>query len=83
MSDFCRPAEQRKAAKEHRCTYCGEGIPKGEVYQEQTGFWDGAAFRSKFHGECYQELCAEGEGEFTPFSEDRPVSTAGEGGAAC
>jgi hypothetical protein len=26
MSDFYNPAITRKAAKEHRCTYCGEVI---------------------------------------------------------
>ena len=77
MSDFCRTAEQRKAAKDHRCTYCGEGIPRGEVYQEQTGVWDGAAFRNKFHAECFQALCDEGEGEFTPYSETRPEREVG------
>ena len=77
MSDFFRTAEQRKAAKDHRCIYCGEGIQKGEVYQEQTGVWDGAAFRNKFHAECFQALCSAGEGEFTPYSENRPEREVG------
>ena len=76
MSDYCRPAEQRKAAKDHRCTYCGETIQKGDAYQVQTGFWEGAAFRNKFHAECYQDLCDEGEGEFTPYSHVRPEREA-------
>lgn len=78
MSDFCRTAKQRKAAKDHRCTYCGEGIPKGEVYREQTGVWEGAAFRNTFHEECFKALCDEGEGEFTPYSETRPEREVGE-----
>lgn len=72
MSDFCRDAEWRKAIKGHRCTYCGEDILKGELYQEQTGVWDGKAFRNKFHSECFDALCEDGEGEFTPYSGERP-----------
>jgi ribosomal protein L37AE/L43A len=72
MTDYVRPSIVRKAAKQHRCTYCGEAIPQGELHREQTGFWDGAAFRNRFHDECYQELSAEGEGEFTPYSHERP-----------
>lgn len=72
MSDFYRDAEWRKAAKEHRCTYCGEPVPKGEFYKEQTGVWDGKAFRNKFHSECFDALCEEGEEEFCPYSNERP-----------
>ena len=53
-------------------SYCGESIPKGESYREQTGYWEGSAFRNRFHPECFQALCDEGEGEFTPYSEERP-----------
>lgn len=72
MSDFYRPSVVRKAAKSHRCTYCGERIAVGETYHEQTGVWDGKAFRNKFHVECFEVLCEEGEGEFTPYSGDPP-----------
>ena len=72
MADYCRAPEWRTAAKEHRCIYCGESIPKGESYREQTGYWEGSAFRNRFHAECFQALCDEGEGEFTPYSEERP-----------
>lgn len=72
MSGFYRPPISRKAAKDHRCTFCGWNIPKGEVYQEQTGVWDGAAFRSKFHEECFDTLCEDGDGEFTPYSAEPP-----------
>lgn len=71
MSDFYREPVSRKARKDHRCTYCGEAIQRGEVYSEQTGVWDGKAFRSRFHSECFEDLC-DGEGEFTPYSQDRP-----------
>ena len=72
MGDFFRPAEWRTAAKDHRCIYCGEAIAKGEIHQEQTGVWDGKAFRNKFHPECFAALCQDGEGEFTAYSEERP-----------
>lgn len=72
MSDFYRPSERRVAAKEHRCIYCGETIIKGEIYKEQTGVWDCKAFRNRFHWECFEDLCECSDGEFTPYSCERP-----------
>ena len=73
MSDFCHPAEHRKARKHYQCTYCAESINIGEQYVHQTGVYDGAWYVSKVHPECFQELCDEGEEEFMPYSNARPT----------
>jgi hypothetical protein len=69
MTDFNRPAIERVAAKPHQCAYCGEVIAKGDTHHEATGFYEGLAFRNRFHPECFAAL---GEEEFSRFSEDRP-----------
>lgn len=74
MSDFYNPAVTRKAAKPHRCTYCGESITKGDKYQHQKGNYDGRWFESKMHPECFDDMCEFGEGEYKPYSNDRPVA---------
>lgn len=75
MSDFLRPSVQHKARKPHRCTYCGESIDVDSVYHRQTGVWDGSWFVSKFHPECFEELCEDPYGgEFTPYSQERPTA---------
>ena len=72
MSDFYNPAEQRRARKAHRCTYCGEAINKGDAYEFQKGNYDGAWFESKMHPECFDDMCENGDGEYTLYSNDRP-----------
>jgi len=72
MSDFFSLSENRKARKPHRCTYCGDGIANGETYTFQKGNYDGAWFESKMHPECFNDLCVNGDGEYTPYSNDRP-----------
>ena len=76
MSDYHRPPTHPKARTEHRCIYCGGPIPVGEKYTQQTGFYDGAAYRNRYHDECYADCGNEcsyyGEWEFSPFSADYP-----------
>jgi hypothetical protein len=79
MSNFYGQSVVRKARKAHRCSYCGQAIERGERYHHQTGTWDGGWFDSKFHDECIADLSENGDGEFTPYSNDRPQV---EGGAA-
>ena len=73
MSDFYNPHEVRKAAKAHRCTYCGEPIAVGEEYVFQKGNYDGRWYENKMHPECFEDMC-EGDGEFTPYSNERPAA---------
>jgi hypothetical protein len=73
MSGFCRPGEAKTARKEHRCTFCFYGIVAGERHWEQTGIWEGKAFRNRFHVECWDELCDDNtDDEFTPGSGEPP-----------
>ena len=77
MSNFFHPSEGRTARKEHRCTYCAEPINAGDRYVLQTGVHDGSWFRSKMHGECFDDMCDAGDGEYTPYSNERPGAARG------
>lgn len=66
MSDLNRPKTVQAARKAHRCEACYGPIPKGEVYTQQTGFWEGSAYRHRYHNECWEVLSEEGEFEYTP-----------------
>jgi len=72
MSNFYNPAETRKAAKPHRCSYCSEFIERGESYYYQKGYWEGAWFESHMHPECMDALTDSGDSEYTPYSNERP-----------
>lgn len=85
MSDLNRDPTHPKARKQHQCIACYYPIATGETYTVQTGFYDGSAYRNKFHAECFDALCAEGEGEFSAGSYDPPErlrDTQSEGQAA-
>ncbi len=77
MSDFFSCAKTRTASNDHRCTYCGERINKGDHYEYQKGNYDGHWFESKMHPECFADLCKYGDGEYTPYSNERPTSEVG------
>ena len=72
MTDFYNSVEYRKARKEHSCTYCGESIPSGSSYAWQSGNYEGRWFTSKMHLECFEDMCENGDGEYTPYSNERP-----------
>ena len=76
MSDFYNDAITRVARKPHRCTYCGEGIARGEHYKHQKGNYDGSWFESKMHPECFAVMCEADDGEYMPYSNERPAPIA-------
>ena len=82
MSDFNNASTQHKARVKRPCIYCAEPINKGDIYTKQTGVWEGDWFTSHYHGECFQDLCDSGDGEFTPYSNERPERAASTGGEA-
>ena len=96
MTDYHAPATHPTARKEHRCIYCGGPILVAEQYVQQEGFYDGSAYRNRYHAECFDQ-CADdcayyGEWEFTPYGADYPPRvkaivearlTTSKGGAAC
>jgi hypothetical protein len=77
MSDFYSYAKTRTARQDHRCTYCSEPINKGDQYEHQKGNYDGRWFESKLHPECFADLCEYGDGEYTPYSNERPIQKGG------
>lgn len=74
MSDFYTDSMTRSARKPTRCTYCAEPIAKGEKYTYQKGNWDGRWFETKMHPECFDDMCEYGDGEYTQYSNERPVA---------
>lgn len=75
MGDYHATPTHPKARKEHRCIYCYGPILAGEKYAQQTGFYDGRAYRNKFHAECFEDCADEARfsgGEFTPGCADYP-----------
>lgn len=72
MSDFANPSLLRVARKKHRCISCAYPIEVGETYSYQTGNYDGRWYANHMHIECFEDLFAEGEGEFTPYSGEPP-----------
>jgi hypothetical protein len=73
MSDFYNDPEYRKAAKPHKCSYCAEDIATGEAYTFQKGNYDGRWFESKMHPECFEDMDESGDGEYTPYCNERPA----------
>ncbi len=68
---------QRKAAKPHRCIWCGEAILPGEVYEEQRGIFEGKHQLNRWHLECSaafsEDVAQGGDTEFIPYSYERPT----------
>lgn len=66
MSDFHDTPTHPVARKRHRCIGCCTLIPRGEKYTQQSGFYDGKAYRNRFHNECFEALSEKREFEFCP-----------------
>lgn len=45
-------AHSLKARKDHRCVWCGEVIPKGQIHERTIGKMDGEFQSSRYHIEC-------------------------------
>lgn len=72
-------AAARKAAKPHRCVWCGEPINKGETYSYQAGLFDGEFQSNHYHPECWEATALDPDAEdgFMPHENPRPP-TAGD-----
>lgn len=55
MSWTCLSSGTRRAAKRHRCFYCGQSIEKGEVHGYRSGVDGGDFGDMRFHPECDEE----------------------------
>ena len=72
MSDFGN-YRHPKAAKNHRCEWCGETIPKGEIHFQFTGVWESEWQNWRMHEECSEIYSLNDDGEgFSPFENERP-----------
>ena len=72
MSDLHRTPTNPTARKPHVCIGCGYIIPQGEKYVQQEGFFEGKAYRNKYHNECFDSLAEIGEFDFSAFSLNPP-----------
>lgn len=46
----------RKAAKDHRCVWCGQKIPKGTSHVHERSKYDGDFQNHRWHGECIDAM---------------------------
>lgn len=76
---FLSDAKTVAARKRHLCTWCGQGIERGEQHKTWTSI-DDRWFRSRMHPECFPAMQAElgecGENTYQPFSNARPEPEA-------
>jgi hypothetical protein len=73
MTDHYHPHTHPTARKQHRCIACYTMIAPGEEYVQQTGYYEGKAFRNRYHAQCWDTLSAEGTFEFTPGELEAPT----------
>lgn len=77
MSDLhCNPTYP-VARKQHQCIACLAKIPVGEQYVQQEGFFQGEAYRNRYHAECWDILCDDGDFEFSPGDIEPPFRLTG------
>jgi len=67
-----RTPTRPRARKPHRCAACWHMIETGETHVQQTGFYEGTAYRNRFHAECWDDLSDSGDFEFIPGELDPP-----------
>lgn len=63
------------ARKPHKCIWCGQGIPVGELHRHEVSRYDELQ-NFRWHLECDRDAAAwfgSGEEEFLPYSNDRPA----------
>lgn len=77
MSDFGQYAYPR-ARKQHRCAWCGEGIPVGEKYVRYVGMWEDEFQNWAMHDECHADALHTDDlsDGFTMYDNERPVKVA-------
>lgn len=72
MRDYHSEPTRPKARNEHRCIYCAGPILVGEQYVQQTGIYDGAPYRNRYHDECFSTFAEYNEWEFSPYDGELP-----------
>jgi hypothetical protein len=76
MTYHCFSKTERRAAKVHRCIWCGEPIGVGERYIAEESIYDGTFQNHHWHPECLADAeqgWVDGDDtEFMPHSNPRP-----------
>lgn len=72
MSDYHRKHTSPTARNSHICIACGYKIYAGEKYIQQEGFYEGSAYRVRYHNECWEFLDSEEIFEFSVGDVDPP-----------
>lgn len=67
----------RRAAKQHRCIWCGQAINKGDSYHDERSVADDSFQNHRWHPECKayanEDMLGGGDWEFLAWSNDRPA----------
>lgn len=73
MSDFGK-MRRHLGRKDHRCEWCGQSIPKGEMFQHFVGKWDNEFQNWRMHDECYNAASQDDDliDGFCPYGNERP-----------
>lgn len=71
------PKTTRRARREHKCTWCGADIKRGEEYIRWLSIDEDHGFTNKMHVDCNKASdddylqCGEG---YMPYDNERPES---------
>ena len=65
MSEWATESRSVKARKAHRCSWCGEDIVRGEMYQTWT-YGDPTPTTVRMHPEC-DRACSSRSDHYEPF----------------
>jgi len=78
VSNFFHPPTRQRAAKQHRCIWCGQLICKGDLYARQSGVWEGDYQTNLYHPECFDngQLTSDFDDGFMPHENERPPTAA-------
>lgn len=68
-----------KARKDHLCLWCGQTIPKGEIYSRWVNVFEGDFNCNKMHLECDEACLEENEDFIAPGENQRPPRNPGDG----
>jgi hypothetical protein len=69
----------RKAAKPHKCIWCGESIAVGTIYVHERSIFEREAQSHNWHQECEDAMHEAAGGEpacemsFDPYQNERPA----------
>ncbi len=74
-SNICLIDKRVLTRKDHKCSWCGELIPKGTSVRFLSGIFDDSFFSSRMHDEC-DAACSRSEVEdgYAPYDNQRGIA---------